>query len=103
MGRGLGKVQRKVLAALRKHGPLAAGNIAAVVYFGSYLASDGHWGDLKRWHYVSVCRAIHSLEQQGLIRRLDCEPIGLRGVIRWGLAGRKPHLNAAPPAEAEHG
>lgn len=65
MGRGLGKVQRRVLECLEASGDSSFGTLIEWIY------GVGNYGENPS-HRVSVSRAVAGLEKQGLVKKRDC-------------------------------
>lgn len=96
MSRGLGELQRKILAAMEERGPRADG--AYVVAAELCEIVTGAPMPFARGTLVSFRRALHALESRGLVR------LGSQGLARYGAevliawlptwAGPKPFMGA---------
>ena len=94
MSKGLGKVERLVLEALKgqdSHRVLSVGDLAYMVHWGidCFQTSDGPPSSPPYAVYQSVCRAVRSLERKGLIKWKkrnaypDRRHYGKRGGSSW--------------------
>jgi hypothetical protein len=72
MSRGLGKVQRGIMAALHRYKTLDIPDLTALVYFGSF----DFWEErqVKARHLAAVRRALIKLRQRGLVRGRRLRP-----------------------------
>jgi hypothetical protein len=97
MSRGLGRVQRDCLGAIRLFEqdctfPTAL-NLCQIVY-------DLHWHDIKPEHLAAVRRALSSLQRKGLVegrRRGEVSPLNELGTLMWF-----QWRSCAPEGSAEH-
>jgi hypothetical protein len=72
MSRGLGKVQRGIIAALHKYQTLGIPDLAALVFFGGFDSREIRQVTLS--HLAAVRRALITLRQRGLVRGRRLRP-----------------------------